>query len=385
MEKRSRLISRDDNLLYKTAQIMRTGLYLTALFLLTIALMRPQGKPQKVETATVSKDIIILLDVSRSMLARDVVPNRLEKAKDIIRDLTGTLAGERIALITFSGAANMVSPLTTDYYFFLRALDKVNTDTVSKGGSEIGTALDYVRAVFAGTKEQEKKKRHVILITDGENLSSDPAKSARAMVNEEFVINPVSIGTSAGGKIPLSQTSSEYVTFNGQEVITRPDEAGLRELADISGGIFIPAGNARVEMGKIYKTLFFFDLPEREADSMTEIRRQNSDIKNRIRYATDAVNSLRDAWSYLQIIPEKKEYETMVRVAAEQAKRFYADIMEKHISDKPPLEIIQELLTREENIQKQLNTLKNISPGDPKVKQLIKEQQKIISLMNTLP
>jgi Ca-activated chloride channel family protein len=197
-------------------------------------------------------DIMVALDVSRSMLARDVAPNRLERAKQDIRDLVRILPGDRVGLVTFAGTATLACPLTTDYGFFRLALEDAGTHSTPRGGSLIG---DAVRKCVSCFDDRIQKYKAIILITDGEDHESEPVRAARDAYEQHGVrVYTVGIGDSGdGARIPTTEGGTEtYLRYEDQEVWSRMDPVVLSKMADAGNGAYVPAGTANIELDKIY-------------------------------------------------------------------------------------------------------------------------------------
>ena len=243
---------------YLRLEKYRTLVLVLSMCLLVLALMKPVGNPQEIEGFKVRQDMIILLDVSRSMLSRDIIPNRLERAKELIVNLVDNLNGERVGLVIFSGKASLKSPLTSDYFFYKKTLESITPDSVVMGGSDINAAIKTVSEILLSSTEnnEEQVNRNIILISDGDNLGDDPLVIAKELGEKGVIINTISVGTAEGGKIPVDENSSEYITYNGKEVRSVPDRQTLTKIADITGGVYIPADKTSIDMSLLYQNFF---------------------------------------------------------------------------------------------------------------------------------
>ncbi|MGQ0552663.1 MAG: VWA domain-containing protein [Planctomycetota bacterium] len=200
-------------------------------------------------------DIMIVLDVSRSMLARDIAPTRLERAKREVRGLLGRLRGDRIGLITFAGDARKICPLTSDPSSFRLFLDDVDESTNALGGTAVGEGLELALASFA---EDSPGARVVLLLTDGEDHSSDPPPSevAYKALALGIPIHVVALGTAEGSEIAVPDGRGGLAVVRdaqGQPVITRPDEALLERLAGISSGAYLSAERTPFPLDEIWE------------------------------------------------------------------------------------------------------------------------------------
>ena len=225
----------------------------TASILIIFSFMRPQWgfKWQKLERKGL--DIIIAVDTSRSMLAEDVLPNRLERAKLAISDFARNLRGDRIGLIAFAGTAFIQCPLTVDYGGFLISLNSLSVNTIPRPGTSISSAIQQA---LKGYKGGLNKYKVLILITDGEDHEGDPIESAKEAKNEGVKIFCIGIGTPRGDLIPITnaQGNKTYLKDkNGNVVKTRLDEITLQKIALITGGSYIRSGATEFGLNLIYK------------------------------------------------------------------------------------------------------------------------------------
>ncbi len=199
-------------------------------------------------------DIVFVLDVSRSMLAEDVKPNRLERAKQYIRDVVDQLAGDRVALVTSAGVASVKCPLTVDYSAFRLSLDDVTPESASRGGSMLGDALRV-----AGEQawiDEIKDYKILIVLSDGEDQGSFPREAAEGL-NEKLGVRIYAVGLGDegdGARIPIEQQGVKtFLTYEGQEVWSKMDRSSLQDMALAGGGAFIPAGTQQLDLAAIYQ------------------------------------------------------------------------------------------------------------------------------------
>ena len=183
-------------------QQVRAGLVLAAVGLLVVALAGPRWGEKETEVYRRGVDIMVVLDVSRSMLADDCRPNRLAKAKQNIRDLLEVLPGDRVGLVSFAGRAALSCPLTPNYGWFRMALDEVSTESVPRGGSNLAEAI---RLAARKLGERPGSHKAILLITDGEDQDSDPVFAARyALEDQEVRTFAIGLGDgSIGRRIPV--------------------------------------------------------------------------------------------------------------------------------------------------------------------------------------
>ncbi len=198
-------------------------------------------------------DLLVVLDVSKSMLAEDVAPNRLERSKSDIRDLLEKLHGHRVGLIAFAGAPVVKVPLTTDQGFFLQTLESVDTDSAPRGGSLIG---DAIRKGLESMPEQNDRDRVMVIITDGEDHDSFPDEAAELAMQQKVKIFTVGMGDDVeGNRIPLRGEDGRirFLKHDGQEVWSKMDERLLKRIALKTGGAYVPAKTSAYDLGAVYE------------------------------------------------------------------------------------------------------------------------------------
>jgi Ca-activated chloride channel family protein len=224
-------------------------LFFTGLILTLVAAARPQwGREEKIVFQR-GRDLVIALDVSRSMLARDVHPDRLRRAKADILDLLRELRGDRVALITFRGKAIQLCPLTIDYAYFEQILNEVNIESAPRGETNIGDAIYKAMTAF---ESDEGSHRALIIISDGEDLAGEARTAAQKAKEKGIVIFTVGLGDPKGTVIPGASKSEPNLRYQGKEVITSLHHDTLREISEITGGAYVPVGVANVKLGKLY-------------------------------------------------------------------------------------------------------------------------------------
>jgi len=249
-------------------RLIRATLTLAALTLVVIALARPQWNPTPREVKRRGRDVAFVIDVSRSMLAEDLAPSRLERAKLWVRDTLRVIQGDRVAIVAFAGTAVVKCPLTNDYGFARLALDDLSPDSVARGGTLIGDALRLTLSEAFDTTQATFKD--IILITDGEDHESFPVEAARAAGQAGVRIIAVGIGDENEGKpIPITDENGQtaFLTYNGQRVLTRLDGATLRDMASASSaGVYLPVATGTIELDKVYEKLVK-QAPQRDYDA----------------------------------------------------------------------------------------------------------------------
>ncbi len=229
---------------------LKNILLVLGLACLFVALARPQYGHRWVEVKRKGIDILIGVDVSKSMLAQDIKPNRLERAKLAIRDFVARLEGDRVGLLPFAGTSYLMCPLTTDYDAFNASLDAIDVNTIPKGGTDIGTAIRQADKTLAN----EANHKIFILVTDGEDLSDDGLKAAKEAKAQKMTVYTIGVGTPEGELIPVpGKTSGRFIQDkSGNFVTSRLDEKTLTKIAENTGGIYVPLGN----MGQGFDTIY---------------------------------------------------------------------------------------------------------------------------------
>lgn len=227
----------------KSIFFIKTLLFIIGLAFLFIAFLRPAwGKKEEV-VAQEGRDLLIALDVSKSMLAQDRVPNRLEFAKAKIKKLVNSLECERVGLIIFAGSTIVLCPLTTDYKTFFMFLDQVDAQTISSGTTALDQAIQKSIAIFEDMPT--KKHKLLVMFTDGEDFSSNLAGVKSKAVNLGLTIFTLGLGTQEGAPIPLYDDHGEPLGHQKDEkgsiVISRLNEGILKALARETGGSYLLA------------------------------------------------------------------------------------------------------------------------------------------------
>lgn len=230
-------------------QVLKAGLVLFSIVFLVLTLMRPWGDPRQETVRKKGRDVVFLLDVSKSMLAQDLKPNRLERAKMAIQDVLKIMEGDRVGLVIFSGNNALKCPLTHDYDLFLTILEKVSPDDVSRGGTNLGDAIRTATTRVFGQKEG--KYRDIILITDGEDHGSLPKNAADEAAKHGIRIHTVGLGSPDGTRVPIA--GGQYLRYGNEYVRSKLDEKSLREIAATTLGTYIPVATGTMDLGQLYK------------------------------------------------------------------------------------------------------------------------------------
>ncbi|MBG07234.1 MAG: hypothetical protein CME68_00610 [Halobacteriovoraceae bacterium] len=233
-------------------QKVKAFLLIFAFFFCVLALIRPKWGFQWEEVNRRGVDIILALDVSESMLAEDVSPNRLERAKREIIDLLNMMQGDRVGLVAFSGTSFLQSPLTLDYGAVRIFLDELDTDLIPVPGTAIGDAIKKSISAF---DTQNKKSRVLILITDGEDHNGEPIKMAKMAYEEGIKIYTIGIGKEEGAPIPDRKRGGFKKDSRGNVVTTQLDEETLQKIALDTGGSYVRSITGDLDLEKIYNDI----------------------------------------------------------------------------------------------------------------------------------
>jgi Ca-activated chloride channel family protein len=249
--------------------LIKAAFVIAAFCAICIALARPQYGVEWSERKARGLDIVFVLDSSRSMLATDLRPTRLERAKLAILDLIDRLESDRIGLVAFAGQAFLQTPPTLDYGAFRESLDATDPSILSRGGSDLGRAIEEAANAFPS----ENNVKVVVLLTDGEDLGGRAVEAAQTAAEAGIQIYAIGIGTSEGEylRIRNEQGIEEFVRDNeGQPVRSQLDESTLIEIARITGGSYTQLGAGTLEA--LYDSVLA-SLPREERESeLQEVR-----------------------------------------------------------------------------------------------------------------
>ena len=232
---------------YAKAKVwVRMTMFSLGFFFFVIGLSRPQIGAKLKEHETKGAEIMIVLDVSNSMLAEDYSPNRLERAKLAISRLVDKLREDRIGLIVFAGNSFVQLPITTDYVSAKMFLNSISTDSVPVQGTAIGEAINTAIRSFSA---QSEKSRAVIVITDGENHEDDPVSAAKQAAEMGVRVFAIGVGSPEGKPIPMD--GELLKDKEGNIVVTRLDEKVLHDVAQEGNGVYVRAGNSEFGLNPI--------------------------------------------------------------------------------------------------------------------------------------
>ena len=243
---------------------------LAAVALLVTALARPQFGSRVETVRREGQDIVVALDLSASMTAEDIAPNRLDRARFAVADLIGRLEGDRVGLVAFAGEAFVQSPLTSDYGAAALFLNAMDTDMISVQGTNLGQAVGVALDAFA---ETERRHRVLVVITDGEDHEGEVEEAVDRAVEAGVRIYTVGIGSTEGVPIPELDEAGRLRGFrrdeDGTVVTTRLDETVLQAMAERTGGLHYRASPAGDELEALAAEVTGGERQEFEAEQVT--------------------------------------------------------------------------------------------------------------------
>ncbi len=254
----------------KSRQKLKACLVIIAVFFLIIALARPRWGFHWEDIKRVGVDIIVAVDVSKSMLAEDVKPSRLERAKREVYDLCQMLQGDRIGLIAFAGSAFMQCPLTLDYGAFHIFLDHLSPDLIPTPGTAVGAAIRKATESFS---RRERTSKALIIITDGEDHESSPLEAAQEAKKEGVKMYTIGIGKSSGTPIPAADGSGGFLKdAQGNLVLSKLDEKTLQKIALETGGAYVRSVTGDMDLEQIYQNEIRGTIEQKELRSTRKKR-----------------------------------------------------------------------------------------------------------------
>jgi Ca-activated chloride channel family protein len=231
-------------------------LWLAALTLLTIALARPQWGSQVQVVEQEGVQVMVALDVSKSMLAADLKPNRLARAKQEISDLMDHLQGDELGLTLFSGAAFIQFPLTSDYDTARAFLNNANPSVISRPGTAIGAAIQTAQSGF---DPQRSSQKVIVILTDGEDHEADVLSVAKEAAQQHIIIYTIGFGSPQGEPIPEVDAQGNVTGYkkdaNGQTILSKLDEVALQQIALTTNGRYFRASADGSELDALASAL----------------------------------------------------------------------------------------------------------------------------------
>jgi Ca-activated chloride channel family protein len=246
--------------------ILKYIIQLLAVLALVIGIARPQFGSKLHEVKRRGIEIIIALDVSNSMMAEDIQPNRLERAKQAISKLVDQLVNDKIGLIVFAGKAYVQMPITTDYVSAKMFLSTISPDIVPVQGTAIGSAIELGMNSFTPALESSKA---LIVITDGENHEDDAVQAASLAAEKGIKVCTIGIGNPDGSPVPVTGPSGQKTFLKDREgntVISKLDEKMLQQIAAAGNGVYVRSSDTRIGLNTVF-------------DELNKMEKQEMDIK----------------------------------------------------------------------------------------------------------
>ncbi|MDG1571623.1 VWA domain-containing protein [Robiginitalea sp. M366] len=254
---------------------LKAFLFLSALALLVMGLVNPKMGTKMETVKREGVDIVFAVDVSKSMLAEDIAPNRLEKGKRLVSEIINQLASDRVGIIAYAAQAYPQLPITTDYGAAKMFLQSMNTDMLSSQGTAIGQAIKLATTYF---DNEEQTNRVLFLVTDGEDHTETSIPDALEAAREAGIrVYTIGVGTAKGGPIPIKRNGvleSLKKDQEGEVVITRLNEDILWEIASEGNGEYIDGSNTAEAVSAISQMLQQMDKMEFEAKQFAEFKDQ---------------------------------------------------------------------------------------------------------------
>ena len=223
------------------------------LVLIIFALARPQVGSKLEKNNTTGIEVMMVLDVSNSMLATDVAPSRIENAKMMLSKLIDQMPDNKVGLIVFSGDAVVQLPMTSDNISAKMFLSTISTKSVANPGTAVGTALDLAIKSFG--EENKDIGRSIILLTDGENHEDDAVAASKLALEKGIMVNVVGFGSPQGSPIPVQGTMSFWKDRDGNVVVSKLNETMCQQIAQAGDGVYVRADNSNIALRTISKQL----------------------------------------------------------------------------------------------------------------------------------
>ncbi len=251
---------------------VKFALELTALTFLIIALAQPQYGTKEETIKREGIEVMMALDISNSMLAEDVAPNRLERAKQLLSKLVDQMTDDKVGMVVFAGEAFVQLPITADYVSAKMFLQNIQPSLIKTQGTALGAAINTSVRSF-GTNESEAS-RLIILITDGENHEDDALAAAKAAKEKGIEVLVVGIGKPEGAPIPISGTNNFRKDRQGNVVVSKLNEEMCKEIASAGGGIYVRCDNTNTAMRAIENEVEKLATAEIETKVFTDYNEQ---------------------------------------------------------------------------------------------------------------
>ena len=246
-------------------------LVFAAIGLFAVLLARPQFGSKLETVKSQGVEVMIALDISNSMLAQDVQPSRLEKAKRLVAQLVDKMENDKVGMIVFAGDAFTQLPITSDYISAKMFLESINPSLISKQGTAIGAAINLATRSFT---PQEGVGRAVIVITDGENHEGGAVEAAKAAAEKGIQVSVLGVGMPDGAPIPVEGTNDFRRDRDGNVVVTRLNEQMCQEIAQAGDGIYVRVDNSNAAQKVIAQEINKMAKADVETQVYTEFNEQ---------------------------------------------------------------------------------------------------------------
>jgi Ca-activated chloride channel family protein len=254
--------------------ILKIVVLCLAIACLTIALVNPKIGTKLETVKREGVDVVFAIDVSKSMLAEDVAPNRLEKSQQLVTQIINSLASDRVGIIAYAGSAFPQLPITTDYASAKMFLQNMNTDMLSSQGTAINEAIQLAKTYY---NDDEQTNRVLFIISDGEDHEGDSVSIAEEASEEGIRIFTIGVGTTKGGRIPIKRNGvvlNYKKDQNDQTVITKLQEETLKDIAKEAKGEYIYNNITKETVEKVTEILQNMDKKEFEAKQFADFKDQ---------------------------------------------------------------------------------------------------------------
>lgn len=241
---------------------------------LVLSIMNPQLGTKLEEVKREGIEIIVAVDISNSMLAEDIKPNRIERAKQSILQLIDNIGNDKIGIIIFAGESFLQLPLTTDYSAAKLLVSSITTDLIPTQGTAIGSAIELATDSFSSAEEGENEVNKVLIIlTDGENHEDDAIGQVEIAAEKGIIVNTIGMGSKDGGPIPIYNNginTGYRKDRSGETIITKLNDGMLSEIASKGGGRFLRASSVNIDLKEIADDLESIEKTEFEAKVFTD-------------------------------------------------------------------------------------------------------------------
>jgi len=256
-----------------TRSILSAALWSLAIACVVLALARPAHSPQARKVERTGRDVVFVIDVSRSMLAQDLRPNRLARAKLMVGDVLDAAEGDRVGIVAFAGSPVERCPMTTDYAFARMSLDAIGPDSVGRGGTAIGDAIRSALKLIRADQQEGggggPVAADIYLLTDGEDHETRPLEAATEAGAQGVRLVCIGLGSDLGAPVPVdpeqaaqartdgrANSKEGFMRYGGEQVQSRRNPESLRTMADATpGGVFLDVGTGNLELDRVYQLL----------------------------------------------------------------------------------------------------------------------------------